>query len=153
MCTTEEHIEMCAEAVIPSPCSEEREKQKQYYLEQARQLCPYVPTDATDTDRLDLLHCRLKQNVKALKYFDRTWENGMPQVQRACLYYLTVEKVPPKLRRRALEEWAGWSEFLVGVAHWRSFLGQVLNDSIYQLQELEEFLSGTAPESNDLSNP
>lgn len=137
--------------VLPRPRFGAKEELKQFYLEQSRRLCPTTSVDSPESQRLGVLRRRLMQIIKTLKYFDRPWESGAPEVQKACLHYLTAEGVPRGERLKAIEEWMAWTNFLIGASHYRSFISQLLQDYFYQLTELERIMSFTCPDALDKS--
>lgn len=126
------------------------EKQKQYYLEQVRLLCPTISTESPEAQRLWTLLRKTKCIIKMLTHFDRSWEKGMPEIQKACLYFLTMDNVPRKERMETLERWAEWSVFLVGASRHRSLIGQMLQHYYFQLHDLERLVGREASETPEL---
>ena len=76
------------------PNLEEKENLKQFYLTQSRRLCPTVSVDRSELQRLGALHHKIKHFIKALTNLDRSWENGMPEMQKACLHFFTLQNSP-----------------------------------------------------------
>lgn len=136
--------------VVEQSQNEFREKQKQYYLEQVKLLCPTVSTEGKEELRLWALLQKTKRIIKMLTHFDRSWENGMPEIQKACLYFLTTDDVPRKERVRILEKWSDWSVFLIGASHHRSFITQMLQCYYRQLHDLERLVGREPSETPDL---
>lgn len=133
--------------VVEQPRNEVSEKQKQYYLEQVRLLCPAVSPERSEASRLWLLLRKTKRIINMLTYFDRPWEDGMPEVQKACLTFLTAENIPKKERLKTIEKWGNWTGFLVGASRHHDFMAQLLQCYHRQLHDLE-CLVGREPSEN-----
>lgn len=133
--------------VVEQSLNEVSEKQKQYYLEQVRLLCPTVSPNSSETLRLWALLRKTKRIINMLTYFDRSWEDGMPEIQKACLTFLTTDNIPKKERLQTVEKWGNWTEFLVGASRYRGFVTQILQYYHRQLHDLER-LVGREPSVN-----
>lgn len=131
------------------PLNEVNEKQKQYYLEQARRLCPTVSLDGPEGARLWALFRKTKRIINMLTCFDRAWEDGLPEIQKACLHFLTLDNISHKERRKVLEKWSDWSVFLIEVSQYRSFTTQMLQYYYDQLHELESLVGHELSETPD----
>lgn len=136
--------------VAEQPVNEFREKQKQYYLEQARLLCPTVPAESSEKYRLGTLLHKTKRIINMLTYFDRAWEDGMPEIQKACLTFLVTDNIPKKERLKVVEKWGNWTEFLVGASRYRSFITQILQYYHRQLHDLERLVGREPSEIPEL---
>ena len=90
------------------PNLEEKENLKQFYLTQSRRLCPTVSVDRSELQRLGALHHKIKHFIKALTNLDRSWENGMPEMQKACLHFFSLQNSPRTECQKIFEEWAKW---------------------------------------------
>ena len=136
--------------VVEQSQNEVSEKQKQYYLEQVRLLCPTVSPDSSETLRLWTLLRKTKRIINMLTYFDRSWEDGMPEIQKACLTFLITDNIPKKERQQTIEKWGNWTEFLVGASRYRSFVTQMLQYYHRQLHDLERLVGREPSVSPDL---
>lgn len=132
------------------PLNEVSEKQKQYYLEQVRLLCPTVSAESSETLRLWALLRKTKRIINMLTYFDRAWEDGMPEIQKACLTFLITDNIPKKERLKAVEKWGNWTEFLVGASRYRGFITQILQYYHRQLHDLERLVGREPSETPEL---
>lgn len=130
--------------------TEVNEKQKQYYLEQVRLLCPTVSPESSEALRLWALLRKTKRIINMLTYFNRPWEDGMPEIQKACLTFLTTDNIPKKERLLTVEKWGNWAEFLVGASRHRSFITQILQYYHRQLHDLERLVGREPSETPDL---
>lgn len=130
-----------------SPNPEEKEKLKQFYLAQSRRLCPTVSVDHSESQRLAALHHKIKHFIKALTNLDRPWENGMPEMQKACLHFLALQNSPRAECQKIFEEWTKWSDFLIAASCYHGFVSQILQDYHRQLRDLEKLLGGKPTES------
>lgn len=126
------------------PNSEWREKLKQCYLEEARLLCPTLSLDSPEGQRLGMLHRKIKRILKVLTNFDRLWEKGLGEIEKACLHYLITQDIPRTGRKEIFEEFSTWFDFLVNAAFNRSFVTQLVQDYCHQLHDLEYLLSSMA---------
>lgn len=126
--------------VVEQPLYEVSQKQKQYYLEQVRLLCPTVSSESSEALRLWALLRKTKRIINMLTYFDRPWEDGMPEVQKACLTFLVTDNIPKKERLKTIEKWGNWTEFLVGASRYRGFMTQILQYYHRQLHDLERLV-------------
>lgn len=133
------------EADFPNP--EEKENQKQYYLAQSRRLCPTISPDRPESQRLGALHHKIKHFIKALTNFDRQWENGMPELQKACQHFFSIQTSPRAECQKLFEEWAKWSDFLIIASFHRGYVTQILQDYHHQLRDLEKLLDGKPSET------
>ncbi len=127
------------------------QQQKQYYLEQVRLLCPTVSPESTENFRLGMLLRKTKRIIKMLTYFDRSWEDGMPQIQKACLTFLTTDNIPRKERMQTIEKWGNWMEFLVGASRYRDFIIQILQFYYRQLHDLERLVGKESSETPEFT--
>ena len=118
------------------PNLEEKENLKQFYLTQSRRLCPTVSVDRSELQRLG-----------ALTNLDRSWENGMPEMQKACLHFFSLQNSPRTECQKIFEEWAKWSNFLISASCYRGFVSQMLQDYQRQLRDLEKLLGGKPSET------
>ena len=125
------------------PNLEEKENLKQFYLTQSRRLCPTVSVDRSELQRLGALHHKIKHFIKALTNLDRSWENGMPEMQKACLHFFSLQNSPRTECQKIFEEWAKWSNFLISASCYRGFVSQMLQD--YQRQLPLVFLGRELP--------
>jgi len=135
-----------------SPNPEEKEKLKQFYLAQSLRLCPTVSADRSETQRLGALHHKIKHFIKALTNLDRPWENGMPEMQKACLHFLALQNSPRAECQKIFEEWTKWSDFLVAASFHRGFISQILQDYHRQLRDLEKLMGSRPIESQNITN-
>lgn len=142
--------ELNNQQVVNQHQNEGSEKQKQYYLEQGRLLCPTISPDSSETLRLWALLRKTKRIINMLTYFDRSWEDGMPEIQKACLTFLTTDNIPKKERLQTIEKWGNWTEFLVGASRYRGFVTQILQYYHRQLHDLEQLLGRESSETPDL---
>lgn len=126
---------------------EEKEKLKQFYLTQSRRLCPTVSVERPESQRLAALHHKIKHFIKALTNLDRPWENGMPEMQKACRHFFALQNSPRAECQKMFEEWTKWSDFLIMASSHRSFISQILQDYHRQLRDLEKLLGGKPSES------
>ena len=133
------------EADFPNP--EEKENLKQFYLAQSRRLCPTVSDNRSELQRLGALHHKFKHFIKALTNLDRSWENGMPEMQKSCLHFLTVPNSPRAECQKIFKEWTKWSDFLITASFHRGFISQILQDYHRQLRDLEKLMGGKPSES------
>jgi len=131
---------------------EEKENLKQFYLAQSRRLCPTVSVDRSESQRLGALHHKIKHFIKALTNFDRSWENGMPEMQKACLHFLALQNSPRAECQKIFEEWTKWSDFLIAASFHRGFISQILQDYHRQLRDLEKLLGGKPSETQNITN-
>ena len=104
------------------PNLEEKENLKQFYLAQSRRLCPTVSVDRSELQRLGALHHKIKHFIKALTNLDRSWENGMPEMQKACLHFFSLQNSPRTECQKIFEEWAKWSNFLISASCYHGFV-------------------------------
>lgn len=129
------------------PNLEEKENLKQFYLTQSRRLCPTVSVDRSELQRLGALHHKIKHFIKALTNLDRSWENGMPEMQKACLHFFSLQNSSRTECQKIFEEWAKWSNFLISASCYRGFVSQMLQDYQRQLRDLEKLLGGKPSET------
>lgn len=129
------------------PNLEEKENLKQFYLAQSRRLCPTVSVDRSESQRLGALHHKIKHFIKALTNLNRSWENGMPEMQKACLHFFSLQNSPRTECQNIFEEWAKWSNFLISASCYRGFVSQMLQDYQRQLRDLEKLLGGKPSET------
>ena len=113
---------------------------KTYYLEQVRMLCPTTSPESPENQRLWVLLNKTKRIVSMLTLFDRQWEDGMPEMQKACLAFVVNDGLPRKERQQTADKWAEWTGFLVKAAHQRSFISQILQHYHRQLHDLERLV-------------
>lgn len=128
----------------------ENQALKQYYLEQVRLLCPTVSPQSSETLRLWALLRKTKRIINMLTFFDRSWEDGMPEIQKACLYFLKADKVPEKERMQTIEKWCNWTNYLVGASRHQGFVTQILQHYHRQLHDLERLVGRTPSPTPDL---
>ena len=115
------------------PNLEEKENLKQFYL--------------AESQRLGALHHKIKHFIKALTNLDRSWENGMPEMQKACLHFFSLQNSPRTECQKIFEEWAKWSNFLISASCYHGFVSQMLQDYQRQLRDLEKLLGGKPSET------
>ena len=97
--------------------------------------------------RLGALHHKIKHFIKALTNLDRSWENGMPEMQKACLHFFSLQNSPRTECQKIFEEWAKWSNFLISASCYHGFVSQMLQDYQRQLRDLEKLLGGKPSET------
>lgn len=136
--------------VVEHPWYKDKQTLKRYYLEQVRLLCPTVSPESSEALRLWALLRKTKRIINMLTYFDRPWEDGMPEIQKACLTFLITDNIPKKERLQTIEKWGNWTEFLVGASRYRSFITQVLQYYHRQLHDLERLVGCEPSESPNL---
>lgn len=116
-----------------------KEKLKQYYLQQARMLCPNLSADSPDEQCLWRLYNKLKRTVKALANFDRTWETGMREIEKACLYYLITQEITRADRQEIIKEFSTWIDFVVNASFNRNIISQTIQHYCRQIRNLEYY--------------
>ena len=136
--------------VVELSQNEISEKQKQYYLEQVRLLCPTISPESSEALRLWALLRKTKRIINMLTFFDRSWEDGMPEIQKACLMFLTTDNIPKKERLQTIEKWGNWTEFLVGASRYHGFVAQILQYYHRQLHDLERLVGRVPSVNHDL---
>lgn len=77
-----------AQPVVEQPLCGVSQSLKQYYLEQARLLCPAVTPESPETLRLEVLLRKTKRIINVLSHFNRPWVSGSRDIQKACAHYL-----------------------------------------------------------------
>lgn len=131
-----------AQPVVEQPLCGVSQSLKQYYLEQARLLCPAVTPESPETLRLEVLLRKTKRIINVLSHFNRSWEDGMPEIQKACLHYLATDNISRKERLLMAEKWGDWACYLVGPSRHRGFVIGILQNYHCQLHDLEQLLGG-----------
>ena len=74
----------------------------------------------------------------------------MPEIQKACLTFLTTDNIPKKERLQTVEKWGNWTDFLVGASRYRGFVTQILQYSHRQLHDLERLVGRELSVNPDL---
>lgn len=120
--------------------SEVIERKKQYYLEQSRQLCPEVSPESAETTRLHALIQKTKQIIQMLSCFNRSWNNGMPEIQRACVTFFVSDNISRKERFRCAEKWSQWMEFFLTASRHRNLITGLLYSYYCQLRDLQRLV-------------
>ena len=117
------------------------EKLKQYYLEQAQFLYSPSSTGKSENAQLETLLRKTKQIINMLMYFNRPWEDDLPELQKACLHFMAESTISQKERQRTSEKWGEWTLFLIRASRYHGLLTRVLE--FYQHQRCDlEYLTG-----------
>lgn len=115
---------------------------KQFYLNEARMMCPTATEDRTEKARLEILQVRVKRLIKMftdLRNFQ--WGEGIRQMQIGYGIYMMEHSVSSKERRNVNDEWARRLASIVGMQGYNDLVNHMLVHYTCQNKDLDKLLT------------
>lgn len=130
----------------------DEQEMKQFYLNEARMMCPTATEDRTEKARLEILQVRIKRLIKMftdLRNFQ--WNEGVRQMQIGYGIYMMEHNIASKERRKANDAWAQRLAAIIGMQGYNDLINHMLIHYIRQSKDLDQLLaaiSAGTPVSN-----
>lgn len=119
---------------------------KQFFLEEARLLCPASNTNCSEYSKLYALYKRLKRTVKLFNLlYDHNWGEIFPDIQRAFGFYLLEGYASKKERLRIIDLLAKEIGFVTQAAQFNDFITILHQFYVNQLEDMERMLKEYYP--------
>ncbi len=117
------------------------EEQLNFYLEEARTMCPSAVEGLSEHRTLSILHGRLRRIVRLLTLIQEdTRSNDLHHIQRACGYYLVQDSVPRPERISFNKRLSNHIDICNQLTGERDIAGYTLDYFTRQLHDLEQYL-------------
>lgn len=125
--------------VAPMPPADAR--LKQFFLEEARMFCPATRVNCSEYSKLHALYKRLQRTVRFLQLlYDHNWSEAVPDLQKACGFYVIEGYSSKKERLRLVELLAKEMNFITKAAQFNDFVSILLEYFTDQVNEIERIL-------------
>lgn len=114
---------------------------KQFFLEEARMLCPATNIHCSEYSKMYALSKRLGRMVQLFTLlYEHNWGEIYPDVQKAFGLYVIEGYASKKERMRYIEQLAKEVSFITQAAQLNDFMGILLQHYRKQLSDLEYIL-------------
>lgn len=116
-------------------------KLREFFLEEARLLCPATHVHCSEYSKMYALYKRLKRIVRLFTLlYDHNWGAFFPDMQKAFGFYLIEGHASKKERLRIVEELADEISFVTQAAQFNDFITILLEHYRKQLSDIERLL-------------
>ncbi len=120
----------------------EDEKLRQFFLEEARRLCPATNTDCTEYSKLHTLSRRLKRMERLFTlFYTHGWGEIYPDVQRAFSFYMLEGFIPKKERVRLIDLLAKEISFITQAAQYNDFITFLMQYYSSQVADIDRLIN------------
>lgn len=119
---------------------------KQFFLEEARMLCPATHVNCSEYSKMYALYKRLKRMVRLFNLlYEHNWGEFFPDAQRAFGFYLLEGYASKKERLRIVELMAKETGFVTQTAQFNDFITILQQFYAQQLSDMERMLKEYYP--------
>ena len=120
----------------------EDEKLRQFFLEEARRLCPATNTDCTEYSKLHTLSRRLKRMERLFTlFYTHGWGEIYQDVQRAFSFYMLEGFIPKKERVRLIDLLAKEISFITQAAQYNDFITFLMQYYSSQVADIDRLIN------------
>ncbi len=126
---------------LPFQVLNEREM-RQFYLNEARMMCPTATEARSEKARLEILQVRVRRLIKMFTDLHNfQWNEGVRQMQIGYGIYMMEHSISSKERRNVNDAWAQRLSAIVGMQSYNDLVNHMLMHYTRQGRDLEQLLA------------